>query len=125
MVFSNEKLILSESGDKYAQIKHHPEVPVWSKNVFMMDLFITNMQFFTLPVVNWWTGAVWITVMFLSAVWFWRHPFSAEDPLVRELCHDTFLQICSDEETNSSTSQMAWGCVHVLEIVNFFSELIF
>ncbi len=30
----------------------------------MMDLFLTNMQFFT----NWWTGVVWIIVMILSAL---------------------------------------------------------
>ncbi len=35
----------------------------------MMDLFITDMQFFTSQDVNWWTGVVWIIVMFLSAVW--------------------------------------------------------
>ncbi len=39
---------------------------------------------------------------------FWRHPFTAEDPLVSKWCKDTFLQICSDEETNSSTSWVAW-----------------
>ncbi len=31
--------------------------------------FLTNKQFFTSQAVNWWTGEVWITVMFLSAVW--------------------------------------------------------
>ncbi len=35
---------------------------------------------------------------------FWRHPFTAEDPLVSKWCTATFLQICFDEETNSSTS---------------------
>ncbi len=39
---------------------------------------------------------------------FLRHPFTAEDPLVRKWCNATFLQICSDEETNSSVSWMAW-----------------
>ncbi len=34
-----------------------------------MDLFLTNMQFFTSQYVNWWTGVVWIIVMFLSSVW--------------------------------------------------------
>ncbi len=36
--------------------------------------------------MNRWTVVVWITVMFLSAVWlsFWRHPFTAEDPLVNK-----------------------------------------
>ncbi len=27
---------------------------------------------------------------------FWRHPFTAEDPLVSKWCNATFLQICSD-----------------------------
>ncbi len=33
------------------------------------DEFIINTQLFTSQDVNWWTGAVWIIVMFLSAVW--------------------------------------------------------
>ncbi len=37
---------------------------------------------------------------------FWRHPFTAEDTLVNKRRNATFLQICSDEETNSSW--MAW-----------------
>ncbi len=35
-----------------------PEMTFKVKNA-LMDLFLKN----------WWTGAVWITVMFLSAVW--------------------------------------------------------
>ncbi len=35
----------------------------------MMDLFFKNIQLFTSQYVNWWTGVVWIIVMFLSAVW--------------------------------------------------------
>ncbi len=35
----------------------------------MMDLFLTNMQLFASQDINWWTGLVWIIVMFLSAVW--------------------------------------------------------
>ncbi len=31
---------------------------------------------------------------------FWRHPFTAEDPLVSNWCNATFLQNCLDEETN-------------------------
>ncbi len=38
-------------------------------NVLMMNLFIINTQVFTSQDINWWTGAVWIIVMFLSAVW--------------------------------------------------------
>ncbi len=29
---------------------------------------------------------------------FWRHPFTAEDPLVSKWCNAKLLQICSDEE---------------------------
>ncbi len=35
------------------------------KNVLMLDLF----QLLSSPDVNWWTGEVWVIVMFLSAVW--------------------------------------------------------
>ncbi len=35
---------------------------------------------------------------------FWRHPFTAEDPLVSKWCNATFLQIYSDEETIFSIS---------------------
>ncbi len=31
---------------------------------------------------------------------FWRHPFTAEDPLLSKWCNATFLQICSHEETH-------------------------
>ncbi len=34
-----------------------------------MDLFLTNTLLLSSPDVNWWTGVVWIIVMFLSAVW--------------------------------------------------------
>ncbi len=33
---------------------------------------------------------------------FWQHPFTAEDPVVSKWCSATFLQMCSDEEANSS-----------------------
>ncbi len=72
------------------------------KNV-LMDLFITNTQ-------DWiHVEYLWIIVMFLSAVWtlIQQHPFTAEDPLVSRWCNATLLKICSDEETNSSTSWMA------------------
>ncbi len=39
------------------------------KTFVMVDLFLTNTQLFTLQDVNWWTGVMWIIVMFLSAVW--------------------------------------------------------
>ncbi len=47
----------------------------------------------------WWTEVVWITCGLLWCFYqlfglsFWRHPFTAEHPLVRYWCSDTFLQI--------------------------------
>ncbi len=40
---------------------------------------------------------------------FWQHPFTAEDPLLSKWCHAKFIQICSHEETNSSTSNKPEG----------------
>ncbi len=55
-----------------------------------------------------WSGVdyLYIIVMFFYQLLghkFWRHPFTAEDPLVSKWCNAKFLQICSDEETNSSS----------------------
>ncbi len=56
----------------------------------IMDLFLTNMQLFTSQDVNRWTGVLWITCGLLWCFYqlfglsFWRHPFTAEDPLVSE-----------------------------------------
>ncbi len=81
----------------------------------MMD---ANMQLFTSQDINWWTGVMWVTCGLLWCFYqlfglsFWRHPFTAEDPLVSKWCNATFLQICSVEETKSFASWMAWGWVH-------------
>ncbi len=62
----------------------------------MMGLFLINMQFFTSPDVKWWTGAVWITCGLLWCFYqlfglsFWRHPFTAEDPLLSKRCNVNF-----------------------------------
>ncbi len=83
----------------------------------MMDLFTTNTQLFTSQDVNWWSGVVWITCGLLWCFYqlfglsFWRHPFTAEDPLVSKWCNDTFLQICYDEEIE----WMAMGWVQFLQ----------
>ncbi len=117
--FSVEKAI--QIYDSYFTQKQRLEV----KNVVMMDLFLTNTQLFTAHNINWWTGVVWITCGLLWCFYqlfgfsFWRHPFTADDPLVSKWCNATFLQICSNEETNSSTSWMAWGWL----IVRKFSLL--
>ncbi len=65
----------------------------------MLDLFLRNMQLLSFSDVNW-TGVVWIIVMFLQlfGLSFWRHPFTAEHPL---LSSDAILHFSkSDEETN-------------------------
>ncbi len=49
--------------------------------------------------MNCWTGVVWITCGLLWCFYqlfglsFWRHPFTAEDPLLSTWCNATFLQI--------------------------------
>ncbi len=53
-------------------------------------------------------GLLWCFYQ-LFGLSFWQHPFTAEDPLVSKWCNATFLQICFDEETNSSISCIAWG----------------
>ncbi len=76
-----------------------------------------------------WSLFILMTDLFLDILWhfyqlfrhsFWRHPFTAEDPVMSMWCNAKFLQICSDEETNSSTSWMACGWVHFQQI--FISE---
>ncbi len=95
------------------------------------DGFLTNMQLFTSQDVNWWTGVVWITCGLLWCFYqlfglsFWRHPFTLKDPLVSKWCNATFLEICSDETTNSSTSLMAWQWVHFYFWVNYCFKLFF
>ncbi len=72
----------------------------------MMNLFLTNMQLFTAQNFNWWTGVVWITCGLLWCFYqlfglsFWRHPFTAEDPVVSKWCNAKFLQICSDKSND-------------------------
>ncbi len=86
----------------------------------MMDLFLTNMQLFTSQELNWWSRVVWIIVKYLSAVWslFWWHPFTAEDPWASKWCNAKFLQMCSEEETNSFTFGMTWMRVNTF-LANF------
>ncbi len=75
------------------------------KNV-LMDLFLKATQLFTSQNVYWWIGVVWITCGLLWCFYqlfglsFWRHPFTAEDPLVSKWRNTKFLKICSNEETN-------------------------
>ncbi len=39
------------------------------ENILIADSFLINMKLFASQYINWWTGVVWIIVMFLSAVW--------------------------------------------------------
>ncbi len=81
------------------------------KNILIMDLFLTQMQLLSSQDVNWWTGVVWITCGLLWCFYqlfglsFWRHPFTAEDPLLRQWCNATFLQICSQTSEHSRNFQ--------------------
>ncbi len=90
-----------------------------------MDLLISNTQLFTSQDINWSTGFMLITgglswcFYQLFGLSFWRHPFTAEDPLVSKWCNAEFLQICSDEERNTFTSWMTWGQVHFQQIFIF------
>ncbi len=80
------------------------------KNILMIDLFLTNIQLLSSQDVNWWTGVMWITCGLLWCFYqlfglsFWRHPFTAEHPLLSKWCNATFLQIWWRQ-----TSWMAWG----------------
>ncbi len=109
ILLSPMKVISSESGEKYAQTMH----------CLQAKTVQTNTQLFCSQDVNWWTGVVWITCGLLwcfyqlSGLSFWRHPFTAEDPLVSKWRNATFLIICSNEETSSSKFWIkAWGWVH-------------
>ncbi len=72
--------------------------------------------------VNWYTGVVWITCELL---WFfyqlfelWRHPFTAEDPLVSKWHNAKFLQICSEKElTCISAGLSILGCTILLKAI--------
>ncbi len=48
-----------------------------------------------------WCGLLWCFYQ-LFGLSFWRHPFTAEDPLVCRWCNATFLHICPHVETISS-----------------------
>ncbi len=74
-----------------------------------MDLLLINMRLFTSQDINWCTGSCGLLVDYcdvfnqLFGLSFWRHPFTAEDPLVRKQYNATFLW-------------MAWWWVHFQQI---------
>ncbi len=70
-----------------------------------------------------WGGVDYCDVIISCLDSFWRHPFTAEDPLLSKWRNATFLQIFSDEETNSSTSWMASAFVANVHIwVNYLTK---
>ncbi len=74
------------------------------KNFLMMDLFLTNMQLLSSQDVNWWTGMVWIIVMFFISCL--DSHSDGTHSLQSIHCWDTDAMLHfskSDEETNSST----------------------
>ncbi len=114
---SSEKVFWSESGEKSALIKQRLQdktvqngskqicgwilmnrrcscslkevLLLWTrilvKNILMLDLF----HLLSSPDVNWWSGVVWIIVIFLSAVW----TLILTAPIHCRGCNATFLQI--------------------------------
>ncbi len=78
-----------------------------------MDLFFTNMQLFCSQDVNWWTGVMRVTCELLWSfsqqlfgLSFWRHPFTAEDPLLNKSCF--FIFHCM-EKAASFFPQHLWS----------------
>ncbi len=60
-------------------------------NLFI--LFITSSQIFVSQDVTRWTEIVCIVMVFISCLdSFWRHPFTAEDPLVSKWFNATFFK---------------------------------
>ncbi len=94
------------------------------KNVLMLDLFLTNTQLLAPQDVNWWTGVVWITCGLLWCFYqlfglsFWRHPFTAEDPLLSRWWNATFLQICSHLGLRVSTLQISGWTIPLTRLVD-------
>ncbi len=77
-------------------------------------MFLTNAHILSSQDVNWWTGVVWITVMFLSD----SHSDGTHS-LQSIHCWDTDAMLHfskSDEETKSCTSWTAW---HFHQIIIF------
>ncbi len=75
----------------------------------MTDLLLTNSSFSLHKMLTVaWSGVdyLWVIVMFLSAVWtlILTAPIHYSGSAGEKRCKAKFLQICSDEEINSSTS---------------------
>ncbi len=80
----------------------------------MVHLFNTNMLLsvhkMLIDGLEWCEFLVyyWDVFYLLFGLSFWRHPFTAEDPLVSKWCNARILKICSNENNYLSTC-MAWG----------------
>ncbi len=79
---------------------------LWPETIKCLDGFVSyKCTAFTSQDINWWTGLIWITCGLLWCFYqlfglsFWRHPFTAEDPLVSKWCITKFIQICSNKKT--------------------------
>ncbi len=73
------------------------------------DLYITIHTAFRVVWIA--CGLLWCYYQ-LFGLSFWRHPFTAEDPKVSKWCN-------ANEETNSTTSWMAWRLVNIQKIFTF------
>ncbi len=77
---------------------------LWTRNLFgcsglklksLNDRFVPYKH--SCFALNWWNGVVWITYELLWCFYqlfglsFWRHPFTAEDPLVSKWCNAEFI----------------------------------
>ncbi len=65
------------------------------KNILMMFFVLQTRSFCLLKMLTdglEWCGLLWCFYQ-LFGLSFWRHPFTAEDLLVRQWCNATFLQI--------------------------------
>ncbi len=76
----------------------------------------TNMPLFTLQDVNWLPGVMCFTcgllLCFFIMFYILTAPIHCRGSIGEQWCNAKFLQICSNELTNSSTSWMAWGRVN-------------
>ncbi len=74
----------------------------WFKVKTLHDAFVSYKHLASrFKDVNWWSEVVWISCVLLWCFYqlfglsFWRHPFTAEDPLVSKWYNATILQIWS------------------------------
>ncbi len=79
---------------------------------FRWDDVFTGESNITSQVVNWWTGVMWITCGILWCFYqlfglsFWRHPFTAEDPLVSKWFNAKFSK--SDQIKKQTHLHLGW-----------------